>query len=274
MKFCYIDESGISNEPYLVMVGVIVDAKRMHRTKEMWGDFLTMLTKICRRKISEFHTRDFYAGNGPWRGIDGPERARIISAVLNWWGKGKHHLTFTAIDKEVFNNMKCNKELFQGCEKIWQVAAIHIALTIQKNHQSISNNKGHTLLLFDRESREENQFSNFISKPLGWTDNYYDRKTKQAQFDQIIDMPFFGDSQQVLLLQVADIIAFILRRYAEIKEGKDNVRYKDEMYRLTSWIDLIKERFYTSSCRWPSKGINDVQRMFNKLVPNSLKVLK
>jgi len=30
MKFCYLDESGIGDEPYAVMVGIIVDAQRMH----------------------------------------------------------------------------------------------------------------------------------------------------------------------------------------------------------------------------------------------------
>lgn len=274
MKFCYIDESGLGSEPFLVMVCVIVDAQRMHRTKEAWEDFLLMLSRICKRRISEFHTRDFYAGNGPWRGMDGPERARIISAILDWWGKRKHHLTFTAIDKEIFGNMKCNNEVFEGCVNIWQTAAIHIALSIQKAHQSISKNKGHTLLLFDRENKEEKQFSDFIHKPPGWTDNYYDRNAKQDQLDQIIDVPFFGDSQHVLLLQVADVIAFILRRYAEIKEAKSKVRYKDEFDRLESWVKLIKGRLYPTSCRWPSKSLNEVQKMFDKLVPKSLKDLK
>lgn len=274
MKFCYIDESGLGSEPFLIMVCVIVDAQRMHRTKEAWEDFLLMLSKIRKRRINEFHTRDFYAGNGPWRGLDGPERAKIISAILNWWGKRKHHLTFTALDKKIFRDMKKNDELFEECENIWQTAAIHIVLSIQKNHQSISKNKGHTLLLFDRENREEKRFSDFIYKPPGWTDNYYGRIAKQTQLDQIIDVPFFGDSQQVLLLQVVDVIAFILRRFAEIKEGKSNLRYKDEVNRLESWVKLIKKRLYPSSCRWASKGLNKVQTMFDKLAPNTLKGLK
>lgn len=33
MKLCYCDESGTGNEPVAVMVGIVVDTKRMHLTK-------------------------------------------------------------------------------------------------------------------------------------------------------------------------------------------------------------------------------------------------
>ncbi len=271
MKFCYIDESGKGSEPYLVMVAVITDAYRMHITKELWNDFLKMLSKVCKRTITEFHTRDFYAGNGPWRGIDGPERARIISAILAWWGHRKHYVTFTAVDKKVYDQMKHNKELLEGCDSIWRIAAIHISLSIQRAHQGVDKKKGNTLLLFDREEPEEKQLSEFISQPPGWTDDYYNRQKRQLQLDQIVDVPFFGDSRQVLLLQVADVIAFVLRRYAEIKDGNDRLRYKDEFDKLKDWVRLISGRSYSLSNRWPTRGINRTHEMFNKLAPPSLK---
>lgn len=44
-------------------------------------------------------------------------------------------------------------------------------------------------------------------------------RVKQKQLDQIVDVPYFGDSREVVLIQVADFAAFFLRRYAEIQEG-------------------------------------------------------
>lgn len=170
--------------------------------------------------------------------------------------------------------MRCEKVLLEGCDNIWQTAAIHIALSIQKAHQNIPKKKGHTLLLFDREEREEKRLSKFIFKPAGWSDEYYNRDKKQIQLDQIVDVPFFGDSQQVLLLQVADAIAFVLRRYAEILDGKDDVRYKDELEKLKGWIKLIAKRSYPLSTRWPSRGLNVVQCMFDRLAPSSIKDIR
>ena len=60
MKFCYFDESGMGEEPYIVMAGIIVDAQRMHVTKNAWNEFLAQLSNATKRTISEFHFRDFY----------------------------------------------------------------------------------------------------------------------------------------------------------------------------------------------------------------------
>ena len=65
MKFCYVDESGTGDEPYAVMVGVVVDALRMRPTKADWDGLLIHLGCIVGRAVEEIHTRDFYAGNGP-----------------------------------------------------------------------------------------------------------------------------------------------------------------------------------------------------------------
>jgi hypothetical protein len=143
MKFCYLDESGMGNEPILVMAGIIVDAQRMHQTKGAWGGFLESLSKATGRKINEFHTRNFYSGSGVWRKIDGRVRAKIISTILDWIAQRKHHITFSAIDKRCFESHKI-KGGFDGISSPWCAAALHCILGLQKHHQREKKNKGHT----------------------------------------------------------------------------------------------------------------------------------
>jgi len=52
------------------MAGIIVNAYRMAPTKADWNSLL-QLSEIVGREISEIHTKDFYPGNSPWRGLDG-----------------------------------------------------------------------------------------------------------------------------------------------------------------------------------------------------------
>src|SRR3990172_10696832 len=99
MKFCYFDESGMGEEPYLLGAGIIVDASRMHVTKDAWAGFLEYLSKAAGRRVDEFHSREFYRGNGIWRGTDGVKRAHIIDAVLAWVEKRKHKCVFSGINK-------------------------------------------------------------------------------------------------------------------------------------------------------------------------------
>ena len=98
MKFCYFDESGTGDEPYAVMAGVIVDGARMRVTKTDWEALLSVLSKKIGKQVKEFHSKDFYGGNGVWKGLDGNLRARVISAVLEWLKERKHKVTFCAVD--------------------------------------------------------------------------------------------------------------------------------------------------------------------------------
>ncbi|MBX6360169.1 MAG: DUF3800 domain-containing protein [Acidobacterium ailaaui] len=142
MKFCYLDESGLGQEPFAVMVGIIVDSHRMHLTKKDWADFLLKLSKKLGKEIKEFHTCDFYRGNGPWRELSGNERAEIINLILQWLEERKHKITFCAVDKgKYYNELKINAKL-KEFQSIWCFMAFHQALVIQKHFQKEKKNKG------------------------------------------------------------------------------------------------------------------------------------
>ena len=69
MKFCYADESGHGAE-ITVVVGVIVDSRRMHRTKADWNDLINDWNELVRtsddsksNRILELKGRELYRGN-------------------------------------------------------------------------------------------------------------------------------------------------------------------------------------------------------------------
>ena len=270
MKFCYLDESGMGNEPYVVMAGIIVDAQRMHLTKSAWNEFLADLSSATKRPVQEFHFRDFYRGNGPWRGIDGPRRAEIISTILAWVAKRKHGITFSAIDKNLFGKRKASGE-FAGVPTAWCAAAVHCVLGVQKYHQREKKNKGNTVIVFDREVKEEARLSNLVLSPPEWTHSYYDKTAKQVPLDQVVDVPFFVDSRQALLIQVADTISYILRAYAELEAGIAKEIYLGEHDRLKIWAAQIFDRAIPGSMRYPARGGDPAAQAFYSTAPECLR---
>lgn len=270
MKFCYLDESGMGSEPFLVVAGIIVDAKRMHQTKAAWADFLNYLTDTVGQKVNEFHTRNFYRGRGLWANIDGSERAKIISAVLNWITSRKHHITFSAIDKTAF---AANKEAgaFESLETPWRAAAFHCILGLQKHHQNQSNNKGHTVLVFDREKNEESCLTKLVSDPPEWTNSFYSKGSKPSALDNIVDVPFFVDSEQALLIQIADMVSFILRTYAELRSGATVDHYIGESNKIEMWAGQIFKRSIPQAMRYPTKGRNSAAQQFWNVAPSCLR---
>jgi hypothetical protein len=96
VNLCYCDESGTGSEPIAVMTGIVVDASRMHLTKQHWSDLLAMLSRETGRQIVELHTRDFYAGNGVFRDIPGRDRTHLFNQIFQWLCDRKHQVVYVA----------------------------------------------------------------------------------------------------------------------------------------------------------------------------------
>ena len=266
MKFCYLDESGMGSEPILVMAGIIVDAQRMHRTKEAWSDFLNYLSSSIGKKVNEFHSGNFYRGSGAWGKIDGAERAKVISAILAWIDQRKHHITFSAIHKESFNNCKGD---FDGISTPWNAAAVHCVLGLQK-HQQQGGNKGHTVLVFDK-AKGEIGFTKLVLDPPVWTQSFHSKRSVPSPLDQIVDVPFFADSEHALLIQVADTVSYILRSYADLVEGIAAEKYRGEQDRLQGWVGQILKRSIPQAMRYPARARCHAAQRFWDIAPECLR---
>lgn len=262
MKFCYCDESGTGNEPIAVMIGVIVDATRMHITKQDWCSLLETLSSLSGREITELHTRNFYSGNGVWRAIDGPMRARIISAILSWFCERKHRIVYSSVCKASYHEAYALQRIPDELNTLWRFLGFHLVLSIQKYCQKFEKNKGNTILIFDNEQREQMRFTDVLLRPPEWSGQYYGKNKKQEPLDQIIDVPYFGDSQEVSLIQLADFLAFFLRRYAEIKEGFCQTRYPEEEEKMEGWINSLSTCSIGRSFMYPKVGRNSAEELF------------
>jgi hypothetical protein len=271
MKFCYCDESGTGNEPIAVMVGILVDASRMHITKQDWCGLLDRLSTLVGEQVTELHTRNFYAGNGVWRNVDGPKRAQIISAVFEWLTERKHKIVYSSACRAEYQSRFALQRIPDELNTLWRFLGFHLVLSLQKHCQGFEINKGNTLLIFDNEQREEMRFTDIILRPPAWSGEYYAKKKKQDPLDQIIDVPYFGDSRDVSLIQVADFLAYFLRRYAEITENLVPARYADETERMNGWITSLAKLSIGRSFMYPKVGRGDAEDLFYLTASRSIR---
>jgi hypothetical protein len=273
MKFVYCDESGTGDEPIAVMVGIVADAYRMHLTKNDWTELLDNLSSIAGRTIVELHTRDFYAGNNFWRSIDGPRRSRIISEIFSWLAERKHSVVYSAVNKKLFSESRSRGDIPDELNTPWRFIGFHLVLSVQKAHQALQKNKGHTVFVFDNEERERLRFTDVIKRPPPWSDEYYCRRKRQQALDQIVDVPHFADSQDVGLIQLADFAAFFLRRYAEIAEGLVAPRYDDERVKVETWAQALAGRSIGRAAMYPAKSRSQAAELFYRHAPASVRVV-
>ncbi|MGH8397635.1 MAG: DUF3800 domain-containing protein [Gammaproteobacteria bacterium] len=274
MKICYLDESGTGDEPIAVVAGIVVDAHRMHVTKENWTDLLDHISGVVGRQLTELHTKDFYRGNAPFRTLTGPQRAEYISSICQWFCERKHNFVYSGILKEPFLAALAAGSIPHDLANPWRAAAFHVALSLQRAHQAHQKNKGHTLLIFDNKAEEQAPFTRLLLNPPDWSDEYYNRGKKQGKLDQIVDAPYFADSTTVALIQAADFLAFFLRRHAEIAENLIAPRYAEEQDKIQEWVEQLSQRTIGVAHMYPAKGRCKAASEFYDHCPPSLRRLE
>ena len=273
MKFCYCDESGMGGEPIAVMVGVVVDGSRMHLTKEHWQELLNVLSGIIDKPLSELHTHRFYRGAKEFSNIDGKQRSEVISVVFNWLKERRHHVVYSSLIKEKYDESFKRGNIPDELNTIWRFLGFHLVLAMQRYCQKQEKHKGHTLYIFDNRERDKTAFTDIVLRPPKWSDEYYDRTLKQLQLDQLVDVPYFGDSKNIGLIQLADFCSFFLRRYIEIHERLAKPKYEDEPEKLSQWIKLFSERSIGRSHIYPRRPQNFAQSLFFEHAPDRAKNL-
>jgi hypothetical protein len=244
----------------------------MHLTKQHWQELVDRLSEQVGRRIDEVHTKDLYNGNGVFHGIDGPDRARLITDIFAWLTERKHDLVYASIVKNSYFEAKQADRLPAELFSPWRFLGFHLVLAIQKHFQNQKQPKGHTIFVFDNQERERMRFTDLILRPPAWSDSYYGRGKHQRELDQVVDTPYFGDSRDVVLIQLADLVAFLLRRYAQLAMGLAKPKYTDEADKLSLWMESIRARRISTPI-YRHRGRNEIEDLFYAHAPEPVRNL-
>ena len=114
-------------------------------------------------------------------------------------------------------------------------------------------------------------FTDLVKNPPDWSDPYYSRDRRSKPLNQIVDVPYFADSRDVALIQLADFLSFFIRRYIEINEGLTAIRYEGEDEKLEMWMASIMSRSIGSSFIYPKKGRCSCAEIFYSIAPDCIR---
>ncbi len=248
MKVCYVDESGnTTQDPCLVMVGILVDSLRLHRTQQEFAEVFDIVQGLFQENLRELKGSKMILGRDRWRKVDPDVRKQIAGYFCNWIAQRKHRLILTAVDRAKLKENKAKQEPAEQNDE-WLAAGLHVALQIQKANQTSGKHKGHTFLIFDDNKVKADKLSDLLWKPPAWTDDYYGRTGKQAPLDQIIDTTFSIKSYHAGLVQVADLFAFIFRRYAEIEDYGVKEEWTGEKELIDEYVESLAGAASSQAC--------------------------
>jgi hypothetical protein len=268
MYFCYVDETGNDDKsPVMIMVGILLDATRLARTQAEFDVMLASLATQTGRSLRELKSTDILPGNKAWKGVAGETRRNVVENLCEWVHDRSHKLVVSALDRSL------HAASTPGCPELegeWQAAAAHIVLQVQRLQQGKDKKKGRTVVVVDDNKRGLALLSDLVYDPPSWTDDYYARGPKQAALDMIIDTPFAVQSHHVGLIQVADVLAGVLRRYVEIVDHGWEENYAGERGHYEAWVGLLRPSMIGKEHRWAKNNKSGCSLWYRDLAPPSL----
>ncbi len=245
MYFCYIDESGHCgtkfdrNQPVEVLVGVVSDATKIHKTNREHSSFLKKLLHTHGIEVSELKAAQIFRGRKEWYNVPHEDRKKIFKELLQWVNERSCKLIVCPIDSAKFFDLKKQgNELANKLHFPYEAGSLNVLLSLQRmKYSSRKNNKGKTIVIFDEEGEHDRRLLKLLSEDLSFTDGFTQieipkTKKKLSELErlcQIVDIPFFSKSEHSQLIQIADLVAFVVSRYIQLKSFGSASAFDDEM---------------------------------------------
>lgn len=269
----YVDESGFvgrkknPDQPVQVMACILPAAYNLPRTI----DEFEMNIKLLRAHnipLTELKAEDMYSGWGAWERVEGEVRHQVFTGYFDWLAERRHKIVLSLIDNSrFFEEKKASNRISLALDTPYLAGALHVALAVQRFNQRKADRKGMTILVFDEQREFEDRVAELVSHPPGFTDEYYGYRPEHGRrLNQIIDTAYFVKSQHSFLVQIADTVAFVFRRYLQLISYDSEERFDGEMDRILGWRRMLEERLALRSHSYPP-GKSGVCTFYREIAP-------
>ena len=217
MHLLYLDDSGSVSNPkdkYFVLGGVSVFEAQCHWITQRLDEIAEDIDPANPHAV-EFHASPIFAGREqPWKGMSKTDRVGVIKAVLGVLADSYDtaRLFACAIHKKSFPSL-------DPVERAFEDLCSRFDLYLERIRASGERQRG--LIILDRSSRETSlQKTALEFRVLG---------TRWGVIKNLADTPLFVDSKASRVVQMADHVAWSVRRRFELGD--------------TSFFDIIVNKF-------------------------------
>lgn len=221
----YIDES--QGDGYYWFLAAVVTPAVETQLRKAWVELTDDLrVKYGLTATPEIHAYDIFHGKGPWRGMHARQRVSVFHRALGVIEAHKPKLVVVRIDEAGFYR------------RYWDVFSLReCALTLMFEQLDIlAEEIGCRIELIVDEGEGQKAANDALGEyKLHGTFGF-----RHSKLDNLVQPISFVDSSQTPLIQVADLILYVLRRFS-VKGGKDK-RELRELIRMRAKISPLIAR--------------------------------
>ena len=215
MYLLYLDDSGSvgnASDRHIILAGIAVFERQAHWFSENVDQIATGIWPEKPRSL-EFRGSDMFSGKKHWRGVSREVRLAAFRDVLLTMGKSTHARLFGA----VIHKAAISPD--DPMEFAFEQIASRFDKFLGRLHRRKDTHRG--LIILDQSSYEtalQSLAHEFRTDGHRW-----------GQLYNMADVPLFVNSRATRMIQLADLIAYALRRYYENGDA--------------TYFDLIAPRF-------------------------------
>ena len=250
MYVVYMDESGNpngwnNNQDHFVIGGIAIHEGQIRRLSsrldQIQSEFFPEITLPLK-----FHATDINTGHDRFRKLAAADRQRLLDAVYSVMADERYphavlfataiHITAVASAEQAF------RDTFADITQ-------RINTFLVRLHRG--GNPQKALLIIDRSEGTEGKYRTLIS-------DFRTSGTSHGYLGNIVDIPYFSQSNETRLLQLADFVAYAVFRYYERNDSQflDRILTQFDGRSRDSERDGLKHIIQTSeacscvACSW------------------------
>jgi len=221
MHFFYLDESGDTgdnlndpNQPIFVLGGISLRDEGWNKTQSELDKIFNEYFEGAIPEDFELHTKQLLSpnGDGPFQNHDMDDRTGLVQEILDLIEKRKHGVHFIALNKNKLCDAECCVELPYNTESPYLVAFDYMVTYINWYVKKHLGSSARAMVIFDRKDQYHTEIERI-------TRNRRFKGPKAHRVKWIVEFSYSVDSKKNPMIQLSDLIIFLIRRFLEIEKG-------------------------------------------------------
>lgn len=241
MHFFYLDEAGCNGrdlgndeQPIFVMGSVVISDEKWNSTNKR---FNTIIANYFNNIPDDFelHTEQLLSpeGDGPFHGHPREHRNNLVDQLLDLIIEKSHHTAYFGIDKQILSNalpLNCGNKDYLDFAVPYLISFDYLLSLFEWHTKTRLGSSARALIILDKKDEFENEMRSIVKHQKYLVPN-------SRRLKWIVEFSYTINSHINPMVQLADLISYITKKYLEIENG-----YREE---YGSAVKNIYRDFYS-----------------------------